>query len=111
MFKKFGVLRILMKSFVSSDEYFKLVKFYTYEHVTGTTFCSLADSHGLLPIAALDRGIIALDGGLHRITRAFGGRLRIAVMLQRLIVRRSDRRVKSARDRADVVETGAQLIA
>lgn len=32
-------------------------------------------------------------------------------MLQRLIVRRRDRRIKCARDGADVVETGAQLVA
>lgn len=80
-------------------------------NVTGTTFGS-ADPYGLLSIAgALDRIVIALDGGLHRIVGRALGRLRAAVMLQRLIVRRGDRRIKRARDGADVVKTGAQLVA
>lgn len=76
---------------------------------TGTAFGGPADSYGLLPIATLDRSVIALDGGLHRIARALGG-LRAAVMLHGLIVRRGDRRIERARDGADIVETGAQLI-
>lgn len=77
---------------------------------TGTAFGGPADSYRLLPIATLDWRVIALDGGLHRIARALGG-LCAAVMLQRLVVRRSDRRIKRARDGTDVVETGAQFIA
>lgn len=77
------------------------------KNITGTTFGS-ANPYGLLSIAgALDRIIIALDSGLHRIVRRALGRLRAAVMLQRLIVRRGDRRIKRARDGANVVKTGA----
>lgn len=78
------------------------------QNITGTTFGSPADSYGLLSITgALDWIVIALDGRLHWIVRRTLGRLRAAVMLQRLIVRRSDRRIKRARDGADVVETRA----
>lgn len=77
-------------------------------HCAGATFGGSTDPYGLLSTAgALDRIVIALDGRLHRIVRRALGRLRAAVMLQRLIVRRGDWWIKRARDGADVVETGA----
>lgn len=81
-------------------------------YCAGTTFSGSADSYGLLStVGALDRIVITLDGRLHRIVRCALRRLCAAVMLQRLIVRRSDWWIKRARDGADVVETGAKLIA
>lgn len=81
------------------------------KNVTGTTFGS-TDSHGLLSITgALNWIVIAFDGGLHRIVCRALGRLRVTVMLQRLIVRRGDRRIKRTRDGTDIVKTGAQLVA
>lgn len=92
----------------SANEYYKSVNVSKREkNVTGTTFGS-TNPYGLLSITgALDWIIIALDGGLHRIIRRALGRLRAAVMLQRLIMRRSDRRIKCARDGANIVKTGA----
>jgi len=80
-------------------------------NITGTTFSGSTDSYGLSTVGALDRIVITLDGRLHRIVRCALRCLRAAVMLQRLIVRRGDWWIKRARDGADVVETGAELIA